>query len=76
MYWRKEELSDLKKVQSLEISSSKIYTIKRKKKSELRFLFFKLSITIEYPLTCTSFSKKRYYFIKFVIIEQTFATPR
>ena len=76
MYWRKEALSDLKKVQSLEIFSSKITLSKEKRSLNSDFFFFKLSITIEYPSACTPFSKKRYYFIKFVITLQTFTKPR
>ena len=71
MYWRKEELSDLKKVQSLEIFLFKITLSKEKRSLKSDFFFLKLSITIEYLSACTPFSKKRYYFIKFVIIEQT-----
>ena len=40
MYWRKEELSDLKKVQSLEIFSSKIILSFEKGKRSLKSDFF------------------------------------
>ena len=39
MYWRKEELSDLKKVQSLEIFSSKITLSKEKRSLKSDFFF-------------------------------------
>ena len=39
MYWRKEELSDLKKVQSLEIFSSKIILSKEKRSLKSDFFF-------------------------------------
>ena len=39
MYWRKEELSDLKKGQSLEIFSSKIILSKEKRSLKSDFFF-------------------------------------
>ena len=42
MYWRKEELSDLKKVQSLEIFSSKIILSKEKRSLKSDFFFFQI----------------------------------
>ena len=39
MYWRKEELSDLKKVQSLEIFLSKIILSKEKRSLKSDFFF-------------------------------------
>ena len=39
MYWRKEELSDLKKVQSLEIFSFKIILSKEKRSLKSDFFF-------------------------------------
>ena len=56
MYWRKEELSDLKKGQSLEIFSSKIILSKEKRglKSDFFFIINKKSQNLAFFLFVTS----------------------